>query len=280
MRTVSSINTVKRIIKESRHGSIGFVPTMGALHEGHLSLIKRAKKECDFLVVSLFVNPLQFGPEEDLDVYPRNLALDQGKARAAGVNLFWTPFKKTLYPAGFQTTIAVSQISRLWEGLFRPEHFTGVCTIVTKLLHVVQPNRLYLGQKDYQQICVLQRMIQDLNIPVQLRVCPTVRETDGLAMSSRNLRLSAKQRNIAPLLYRALKAAKKRVTAGEQHAHRIIQTAEAHLKSNPDIRCDYLALCDPKTLEPIKKIEHRAVLLAAIHIGKVRLIDNILLKTP
>lgn len=253
---------------------------MGALHEGHLSLMKKAKAECDFLVVSLFVNPLQFGPTEDFKVYPRELASDRKKAHSAGADLLWIPSEKDLYPPGFQSTVTVSKISQPWEGIFRPDHFKGVSTIVAKLLQITRPDRLYLGQKDYQQSCVIRQMIRDLHFETQMRVCATCREKDGLAMSSRNARLSTKARENAAILYRALQAAKNQVRSGERDAKCIIQTVTSLLESIPGLKYDYVALCDIETLEPLERLADCAVLLAAIHIGRVRLIDNIRLKIP
>lgn len=281
MKRISKISSLKRILREARkNGRIAFVPTMGAFHAGHLSLMQQALSQCDFVVVSLFVNPLQFGPSEDFKIYPRTLSEDIKKAAAAGVDLLWTPDEKELFPPGFQTQIAVGKISCSLEGAVRPDHFSGVSTIVGKFLQIIRPDWLYLGQKDYQQCAVIRQMMHDLHFETKLRICPTLREADGLAMSSRNSRLSPAERRAAPALYRALQAAKVFLKSGEQDAKRIVQSAEHLLKSIPEIEIDYLALCDVKTLQAIPKIQDRAVFLAAVQIGSVRLIDNILLKVP
>jgi len=280
MRQVSRIKALQALLARARpKGRLGFVPTMGAFHEGHLSLMQKAKQECDFTLVSLFVNPLQFGPQEDLAVYPRSLSSDRKKAVAAGVDLLWTPSERDLFPPTFQTTITLAEIGRLWEGASRPGHFSGVATIVAKLLQVVRPDRLYLGQKDYQQTCVISQMMQDLHFDTKIRVCPTLREKDGLAMSSRNVRLSPADRIIAPFLYRALHEASTRVRAGERKVEPLIKQMRALLLSEPRIQIDYLVVCDPHRLEPIDRIEKKAILLAAVTIDSVRLIDNIFLKT-
>ncbi len=279
MKRISKIQSVKRIVQEAKKkGTVAFVPTMGAFHAGHLSLMKKAKAQCDFLVVSLFVNPLQFGPTEDFKIYPRTLSKDRDLAADAEVDLFWTPLEKELFPKGFQTQISVGEISQGLEGKSRPDHFSGVTTIVGKLLQIIQPDRLYLGQKDYQQCVVIQQMIADLHFETKLSICPIVREKDGLAMSSRNVRLSATEREIAPVLYRALQSSKTLLKSGEKGVQAIIRSAERILEAIPKIKIDYLTLCDLETLQPISQMKNRAVLLAAVKIGSVRLIDNILLK--
>lgn len=281
MKRISKIQSVVRIVREAKKkGKVGFVPTMGAFHAGHLSLMKKAKAECDFVVVSLFVNPLQFGPTEDFKHYPRSLSEDQHLAASVGVDLLWTPREKDLFPTGFQSQITVGEISRRWEGASRPGHFSGVSTVVGKFLQIVRPGWLYLGQKDYQQCAVIRQMIADLHFEAKLRICPIVREKDGLAMSSRNVRLSATEREIAPVLYRALQTAKALLVSGEKDAVGIVRALENVLKSEPEIEIDYLALCDVKTLERLERVKDRAVLLAAVKIGSVRLIDNILLQAP
>lgn len=278
MKTASRIKIVQRILKEIRREKrIAFVPTMGVFHEGHLSLMRKAKKECDFLVVSLFVNPLQFGPNEDFKIYPRDISADKKLAEEAGVNLLWIPFHKELFRPRFQTTIEVAKISQRWEGESRPGHFKGVATIVAKLLQVVRPNRLYLGQKDYQQTRVIQQMMEDLHFDTEVRILPTIREANGLAMSSRNQRLSSAKRKAGAVLYRALRQAETRVRKGERLADVILSEAATLIKNEPHVEIDYLALCDPETLKPIETLERHAICLAAIKIGSVRLIDNIFL---
>ncbi len=279
MKRISRIKALKKDLQQARKArTIGFVPTMGAFHKGHLSLIRKAKKECDLVVVSLFVNPLQFGPKEDLAIYPRDLSSDRKKAAALGVDLLWTPSEKAFFPSSFQTTVDVGEVGRRWEATSRPGHFKGVATIVTMLLMIVQPHRLYLGQKDYQQTRVIAQMIEDLHFDTQIRISPTVREIDGLAMSSRNSRLSKSDRQIAPNLYCALRQAKALVRSGERRARPILKAVESILRSEKRIEVDYLTLCDSNRLEPIHRIEQSAVLLAAVKIGRVRLIDNVVLK--
>ncbi len=278
MKQFSKIQPVAKITKSAKkNGTIGFVPTMGAFHDGHLSLMRKAKAECDFVIVSLFVNPLQFGPKEDLAVYPRMLSEDRLKAASVGVDLLWTPTEAELYPPGFQTTIDVGEISRRWEGASRSGHFQGVTTIVAKLLQVVQADRLYLGQKDYQQICVIRRMITDLHFETLIRMLPIIREKDGLAMSSRNQRLSSNDRALAPVLHQALVQAEQLVKQGEGNTGAILNSVNAILKSSPRIALEYATLCDPISLEPIQHLKKKGVLLVAVKLGPVRLIDNILL---
>ncbi|MFQ5949925.1 MAG: pantoate--beta-alanine ligase, partial [Nitrospiria bacterium] len=219
MKTISHIKTVKKILDLVRSGrKIGFVPTMGAFHEGHLSLMRKAKVSGDYLVVSLFVNPLQFGPKEDFSVYPRDILSDRREGRKIGVDLFWSPSTEELFPFPYHTFVEVEALSRRWEGTSRPGHFKGVATIVAKLLQVVRPDRLYLGRKDFQQARVIQQMICDLHFKTSVRLLPTVRESDGLAMSSRNGRLSSADRKAAPILYRALQAARKMIRQGERES--------------------------------------------------------------
>ncbi|HIE64688.1 MAG: pantoate--beta-alanine ligase [Nitrospira sp.] len=279
MKTIKRIKTVQEILERARRDHrIAFVPTMGAFHEGHLSLMRKAKRRGDFVIVSLFVNPLQFGPSEDFQIYPRNLHSDQKKAKECGVDLFWTPSPKEIFPPPYRTFIEVEKLSQRWEGKLRPGHFKGVATIVVKLLQLVSPNDLYLGQKDFQQIRVIQQMIRDLHFKTTVRLVPTVRERDGLAMSSRNVRLSSADRKAAPVLYRALQSAQKMIHQGERDGKIILEKAKSLIRSEPRARIDYLALCDPETLDPLKSLERRGVFLAAVKFGNVRLIDNILIK--
>ena len=278
MRTLSRIKAVQKNLKPLwGKKRIGFVPTMGALHEGHLSLMRKARQECDRVVVSIFVNPLQFGPKEDFKTYPRTPASDRKKAESAGADLLWTPLAEEIYPAAYRTYIEVEALGLRWEGASRPGHFRGVATVVAKLLQVVRPDRLYLGQKDYQQTCVIRQMIRDLHFNAALRLVPTRREKDGLAMSSRNERLSPADRQAAPVLYQALQHAWRIIRQGERDSPKILQQVESVLRSEPRAVIDYAALCDPETLEPIERLHKKAVLLLAVKIGPVRLIDNLFL---
>jgi len=241
--------------------TIGFVPTMGALHDGHRALIRSARLQCDALVVSIFVNPTQFAPTEDLATYPKPIARDRALCRAEGVDVCFEPNAAAIYPDGFQTQVTVPGIAKRWEGESRPHHFCGVATVVTKLFGMVRPHLALFGQKDFQQAALVRQLTKDLNLGVAIQILPTVRERDGLAMSSRNVYLSAENRLVAPVFYRALQAGMRGLLVKE-----------------PAIHIDYLAVCDPSTLEPLTSIERQAVLLGAIRIGSVRLIDNVLVE--
>jgi pantoate--beta-alanine ligase len=260
--------------------TIGFVPTMGALHDGHRALIREARLRCDALVVSIFVNPTQFGQQEDLTKYPRALSQDRALCRKEGVDVCFEPTVQAMYPRGFQTAVTLPIIARRWEGEVRPHHFSGVATVVTKLFGIVRPQLALFGQKDFQQSALVQQLVKDLNLGVKIVVCPTVRETDGLAMSSRNVYLSQEERKRAVTLYKSLRtgaeAIRRGVTDGEA-----VRSVMAHvLKKEPTITIDYLAVCDPSTLEPLRVVTSRIVLLGAVRIGSVRLIDNLLVTPP
>ncbi len=255
---------------------IGFVPTMGALHEGHRALIHAARLRCDALAVSIFVNPTQFGPKEDLAQYPRPISRDRAICRKEGVDVCFEPTVETMYPAGFQTTVTVPAVARRWEGETRPHHFAGVATVVAKLFGMVRPHQALFGQKDFQQSVVVQQLVKDLNLGVEIVVRPTVREQDGLAMSSRNVYLSPDERRRAVTLYKSLQAGAEAIRTGETDA-RTVQSAMAQVvRQESTITTDYLAVCDPYTLEPISSVTSRVVLLGAIRLGSVRLIDNLL----
>ncbi len=253
---------------------------MGALHDGHRALIRAARLRCDALVVSIFVNPAQFGPQEDLAKYPRPIAHDRAMCRKEGVDVCFEPTAEAMYPKGFQTVVTLPTIARRWEGEIRPHHFSGVATVVTKLFGIVRPQVALFGQKDFQQSALVRQLVKDLNLGVEMVVCPTVRETDGLAMSSRNVYLSQDERTRAITLYKSLRAGaeviRRGVTDGEA-----VQSVMAHvLKKEPAITIDYLAVCDPSTLEPLSVVTSRVVLLGAVRIGSVRLIDNLLVTLP
>ena len=255
--------------------TIGFVPTMGALHDGHRSLIRTARLRCDALVVSIFVNPTQFGPTEDLTTYPRAIARDRALCREEGVDVCFEPTARAMYPEGFQTTVTVPALARRWEGEARPHHFAGVATVVTKLFGIVQPDLALFGQKDYQQAAVVKRFVADLNLGVTIDVRPTVREQDGLAMSSRNRYLSPEDRQASSILYRALQAGRQTIRRGRVAASMVERIMRQTVEQEPRARIEYLALCDPATLEPLERVDRRALLLGAIRIGSVRLIDNV-----
>lgn len=257
-------------------GELGFVPTMGALHDGHLSLVRRARRECDRVAVSIFVNPTQFGPHEDLQGYPRDLPRDLALLTAEGVDLVFTPPESLIYPPGFSTWVTVERLTERWEGTSRPGHFRGVATVVLKLLHLMKAERAYFGEKDYQQLRVVERMVRDLNVPTAIVACPTVREADGLAMSSRNAYLSPEERRAATVLWKALMAARAEHANGERGGKTLHRVVEEMIGREPLARLDYVAVADPVTLEPVEWIDSRgAICLLAAWIGKVRLIDNL-----
>ena len=255
--------------------TIGFVPTMGALHDGHRSLIRAARLRCDALVVSIFVNPSQFGPSEDFDLYPRPIARDRALCREEGVDVCFEPTAHTMYPEGFQTIVTVPALARRWEGAARPHHFAGVATVVTKLFGIVRPHLALFGQKDYQQAALVKRFVTDLNLGVTIDIRPTIREQDGLAMSSRNRYLSPDDRQAAIILYQALQAGRQAIGGGEVAASTVERIMRQTVKQEPTAHIEYLALCDPASLEPLKRVDRHALLLGAIRIGSVRLIDNV-----
>ncbi len=256
---------------------VGFVPTMGYLHEGHLSLVRYAKQGCASVAVSIFVNPTQFGPQEDLEKYPRDLERDLSLLEAEGVDLVWTPTAEIMYPPGYQTWVTVEALTQPLEGKQRPGHFRGVTTVVTKLFAAVQPQWAFFGQKDAQQARVIQRMTRDLNLPVGIVVCPIVREPDGLAMSSRNTYLRPAERQAATVLYRALQAAQSAFEAGERDAEALRGVMRATIQAEPLARLQYVSCADPDTLEELHGPIERGLLSMAVFVGQTRLIDNLLL---
>ncbi len=259
-----------------RRRRIGLVPTMGALHEGHLSLIRRAAAENDAVIVTIFVNPLQFGPREDFARYPRPLGRDLRLARSAGATIVFAPAARQIYPDGFQTRVQPGPLAVRWEGQARPGHFAGVATVVAILFSLTRPTRAYFGQKDYQQARIIERMIADLQLPIRMMILPTVREPDGVAMSSRNAYLTPGQRQQAGRLYEALCAARERISAGERKAAPIIDEMRRRLAEAAEARVEYAAIADAKTLEPVWRLRGRVVILLAVWMGRTRLIDNLL----
>ena len=257
---------------------IGFVPTMGALHEGHRSLIRKARLACEALVVSLFVNPSQFGPGEDYARSPRMFKDDATLCRREGVDVLFAPSAAAMYPAGFETRVAAGAVAQRWEGAVRPGHFDGVATVVTKLFSIVRPAQAFFGQKDFQQSVIVRRLAEDLNLGVTVVVCPTVREADGLALSSRNQYLTRAQRQVAPVLHEALQAGRTAILRGIRFGAPVARAMQRVVEQEPRVTVDYLACCDPQTLEPLPHITRQAVLLGAIRLGRVRLIDNLLVK--
>jgi pantoate--beta-alanine ligase len=254
--------------------TISFVPTMGYLHEGHLSLLRAARQRGDILVLSIFVNPTQFGPNEDLDSYPQNMERDLAMARSVGVDLVWAPLPNQVYPDGYATYVNVEGLTSGLCGASRPEHFRGVTTVVCKLFNVVQPHSALFGQKDFQQLAVIRRMVADLNLPVEIVGLPIVREADGLAMSSRNVYLTPEQRRQALCLSDAIAAARKMVDAGETDAGLILTRLRKQIEAQPEVRIDYLQICHQFTLENQDRVDADSVLLLAVFVGKTRLIDN------
>ena len=263
--------------RRSFAGTVGLVPTMGYLHEGHLSLVRRAKEESDHVVVSIFVNPTQFGPKEDLSKYPRDLDRDLSLLESLGVDLVWAPTQQIMYPQGYQTWVEVEAITRPLEGSMRPGHFKGVTTIVAKLFTVVQPHKAYFGQKDAQQAAVIRQMTRDLNFPIEIVICPIVREPDGLAMSSRNVYLDPAQRKAATVLYRSLHAAKNAYENGERDAEELRQIMKDVLASEPLAQMQYVSCADYDTLEELETVTGKTLLSMAVFMGKTRLIDNFVL---
>lgn len=255
--------------------SIGLVPTMGALHEGHLSLIRRSRADNDVAVMTLFVNPMQFDRKDDLARYPRDLDRDADLAKAAGAEVIFHPSAEEMYPKGYATYVTVEGLTDRWEGATRPGHFRGVATVCTKLFAVCRPHRAYFGQKDYQQSLVIRRLVADLNLGLEIVVLPTVREADGLALSSRNVLLGPEERRQALVLSQALAGAQAAVKAGARDAERLRGEIDARIRSVPLAAVDYVAVCDPGTLEPLTRISGRAVALVAVRFGAVRLIDNV-----
>ena len=270
-------------VRAARHSdpgaSWGLVPTMGYLHEGHLALVRRAAAENERVAVSIYVNPTQFNVAADLQAYPRDLARDLNLLRGAGVDLVFTPTDAVMYPPGFQTSVQVADVARPLEGAARPGHFAGVATVVAKLLNIIQPTRAYFGQKDAQQTVVVRRMVADLNLPVDVVVVPTVRDPDGLALSSRNARLTAAQRVAAPVVFRALSAAADLYRGGERRAAALRATMTATVAAESLARLEYASAADPLTLVELEQVSGGLLLSLAVTFGDVRLIDNLLLET-
>ena len=257
--------------------TVGLVPTMGALHEGHLSLVRMARAQCDLVVVSIFINPLQFGPNEDLAKYPRNFDRDRDLLEREGVEIIFAPTVEEMYPAGAITYVTVEALSDRLCGRSRPGHFRGVTTVVSKLFHIVEPDRAFFGQKDAAQSVIIRRMVRDLDIPVQVVIGPIVREPDGLAMSSRNAYLDASQRLSALVLHRSLLAVQERFDRGERKVQALIEAGKQVFSEDPSVRLDYLEIVDPETLDPVDDLSQRALVAVAAFVGKARLIDNVVL---
>jgi pantoate--beta-alanine ligase len=259
-------------------GPVGLVPTMGYLHAGHISLTRQARRECQNIIATIFVNPTQFGPKEDLDRYPRSVERDLQLLEEAQVGLVWMPTSEVMYPPGYQTWVDVEHLTKPLEGSLRPGHFRGVTTIVSKLFNATRPDRAYFGQKDAQQVAVIRQMMRDLSYPIEIVVCPTLRESDGLAMSSRNSYLDSGQRQAATVLYRALSAAKLAFAGGERDAEKLRQIVKAVVGVEPQAQLQYVSCADEETLAELETIKARALLSLAVSVGKTRLIDNFILE--
>jgi pantoate--beta-alanine ligase len=271
MEVVTTVARAREALRSARR-SLGFVPTMGALHDGHLTLVRTARNACATVAVSLFVNPLQFGPNEDLATYPRDAQRDRGKLEREAVDVLFAPESAEMYPAGFVSSVDVGQLGEIFEGAVRPGHFRGVATVIVKLLNIVRPDRLYLGQKDAQQAVVLHKTVADLNVPAEIEIVPTVRESDGLAMSSRNAYLDAAQRAHAPTLYRALVSMHRALERGVEKREAVAAGAAA---LSPSAELDYLDLVDARTFVPLDRLRPPAFIIGAARFGKTRLIDNL-----
>jgi pantoate--beta-alanine ligase len=266
---------VKMMKKEGR--SIGFVPTMGYLHEGHMSLVKAAKKHTDVVVMSIFINPLQFGPKEDFEKYPRDLRHDEELAREAGVDVIFYPSLKDIYPEGYATYVTVDKLTDTLCGESRPGHFKGVATVVTKLFNIVKPNVAYFGQKDMQQALIMKKMVADLNMDMDVKIMPIMREKDGLAMSSRNMYLSETERKDAIVLYQSLKLAENMAKQGERDARKILKAMEDMIKQKPAVKIDYIKAVDTKELRDVRHVSGEVMIALAVFFGHTRLIDNIII---
>jgi pantoate--beta-alanine ligase len=281
MKVAKTIESVGKLVKATRRGGkkIGFVPTMGALHIGHISLIETAVKKCDFVVVSIFVNPTQFGPGEDFEKYPRPLKADLEICRKAGVDVVFTPTAEQMYPQENLTGVNVEKLTETLCGKFRPGHFRGVATVCAKLFNIVMPDVAYFGQKDAQQAIVIKKMVADLNMPLKIVICPTVRQPDGLAVSSRNQYLTEQQKKDATYIYRALKKSESLVKTGTTKSKTIIGEMKKILKQVPSIEIEYITIIDAETLQELKNIAGRVLVAVAVKIGSTRLIDNIIIDT-
>jgi len=279
MKIYKTIADMRATSRAARHSGkhLGFVPTMGALHEGHLSLVRAAKAKCDVVAVSIFVNPLQFGPSEDLAKYPRTFEHDRELLEKEAVDILFVPTPEEMYPAGAVTYVTVEGLSEKLCGKSRPGHLRGVTTVVAKLFHIVEPDLAFFGQKDAAQATIIRRMVQDLNLPVGIVVCPIVRERDGLAMSSRNAYLNPQERKSALALNRALSEVKSRFDQGERNAEHLITVGKKMLLREPAVRLDYLEIVDTSTLDRIEELSSSALVAVAAFVGNTRLIDNILL---
>jgi pantoate--beta-alanine ligase len=279
MKICYTVEDIREACRGERSGGgrLGFVPTMGALHEGHLSLVRAARDCCDVVAASIFVNPTQFGPNEDLAKYPRAFERDRGLLEKEGVELLFAPSVEEMYPAGAVSWVTVEGLSDRLDGRSRPGHFRGVTTVVAKLFHVVEPDAAFFGQKDAAQVAIIRRMVRDLKFPVEIVACPIMREADGLAMSSRNAYLAPLQRRQATVLYRALMRVKERWGAGERDAARLVAVGCEEIAREKSVRLDYFEMVDSDSLDPVEKAGDGALVAVAAFVGETRLIDNVVL---
>jgi pantoate--beta-alanine ligase len=279
LKIYTSIAEMRAASRDARRSSkkLGFVPTMGALHEGHLSLMRAARQATDIIAASIFVNPTQFGPKEDLAKYPRSFEADCDLLKREGVDLVFAPSVEEMYPAGVVTWVTVEELSNKLDGRSRPGHFRGVTTVVSKLFHIVEPDSAFFGQKDAAQVAIIRRMVRDLNLPLEIVVCPIVRERDGLAMSSRNAYLGPDQRRQALVLHRSLMRIQQLIREGEVSANNLITAGRKEFAAEPSVRIDYLEIVNPDTLDSIQDIGQRALIAVAAYVGSTRLIDNVLI---
>lgn len=282
MDTITTIAALRARLDADRASgrTVGAVPTMGSLHDGHLSLVRAAAADCDVVATSVFVNPLQFGPSEDLAAYPRDLERDRALAAQAGTDIVFAPTVEEMYPQPVRTSVQVAEVSARFEGASRPTHFAGVATVVAKLCNLFGPSRLYFGEKDYQQVAVVRTMTADLSFPVEVVACPTVREPDGLAMSSRNVYLTPPQRAAAPVLHRALQAGAAAVEAGARDPAEVAEAIRVVIEAEPLAELDYVAVVDAATLADVDEIAGEVRLLTAARFGRARLLDNLGVSAP
>jgi pantoate--beta-alanine ligase len=279
MRIYKTVEDMRAACREAKRGGgrLGFVPTMGALHEGHLSLVRAAKGSCDSVAASIFVNPLQFGPREDLAKYPRSFDRDCALLKKEGVELLFAPTVEEMYPAGTVTWVTVEGLSDKLDGRSRPGHFRGVATVVAKLFHIVEPDMAFFGQKDAAQLAIIRRMVRDLDIPVEIVACPIVREPDGLAMSSRNAYLDPEERKHALALHRSLLRVEKLWEDGERDAAKLAAAGQEEVRKEQSVRLDYFEIAGPDSLEPLEDLANGALVAVAAFVGETRLIDNVVL---
>jgi pantoate--beta-alanine ligase len=280
LKIYTSIDEMRSASRAARQSGrrLGLVPTMGALHEGHLSLVRAARSSAEIVAASIFVNPTQFGPNEDLAKYPRSFERDRDLLQSEGVELLFAPYVEEMYPAGAVTWVTVEELSNKLDGRSRPGHFRGVTTVVSKLFHIVEPDVAFFGQKDAAQVAIIRRMVRDLNLPVHITVCPIVREPDGLAMSSRNAYLDPEQRKEALVLQRSLLVVQQLIEQGENSADNLIVAGRQEFADKPSVRLDYFEIVNPDTLDPIQAIEDHALIAVAAYVGSTRLIDNLLIR--